>query len=149
VCRTVLAELAEAELCAEGALDAYLARRGTPAAPRALAKHRCISFTALTPTDTWTFASGPEGGRAKHVKVEPVLTVNTAEAAIASAIAGQGVTCALSYQIAAPLRAETLTAILTPYEPLPLPIHLVSATRAVAPAKVQGECLHRVAGARA
>lgn len=122
VCRTVLAELAEAELCAGGALDAYLARRGTPAAPRALAKHRCISFTALTPTDTWTFASGPEGGRAKHVKVEPVLTVNTAEAAIASAIAGQGVTCALSYQIAAPLRAETLTAILTAYETPPRPL---------------------------
>lgn len=115
----------------------YLARRGKPTHPRALAEHRCISFTALTPTETWTFAPGPEGGRAKQVKVEPVLTVNTSEAAIASAIGGQGVTCALSYQIAAPLRAETLTAVLTAYEPPPLPVHVVSATRAVTSAKVR------------
>jgi DNA-binding transcriptional LysR family regulator len=119
------------------ASPAYLAGRGKPTEPRALAEHRCISFTALTPTETWTFAPGPKGGRAKHVKVEPVLTVNTAEAAIASAIAGQGVTCALSYQIAAPLRAETLTAILTAYEPPPLPVHLVSGTRAATSVKVR------------
>ncbi len=119
------------------ASPAYLARHGKPSEPRALAAHRCIGFTALTPTETWTFAPGPEGGRSKQVKVEPVLAVNTAEAAIASAIAGQGVTCALSYQIAAPLRAQTLTAILTPYEPPPLPVHLVSTARAVTSAKVR------------
>ena len=119
------------------ASPAYLARCGTPSDPRDLAEHRCIAFTALTPTETWTFAPGPQGGRAKQVKVEPVLTVNTAEAAIASAIAGQGVTCALSYQIAAPLRSGALTAILTTYEPPPVPVHLVSAARAVASAKVR------------
>jgi DNA-binding transcriptional LysR family regulator len=115
----------------------YLARHGRPSAPRALAEHRCISFTALTPTDTWTFAPGAGGGRAKHVKVDSVLTVNTADAAIAFAIAGQGITCALSYQVAAALRAETLTAILTAYEPEPLPVHLVSAARAATSAKVR------------
>lgn len=118
------------------ASPAYLARHGKPGEPRALGEHRCISFTALTPTETWTFGPGPEGGRAKQVKVEPVLTVNTAEAAIGSAIAGQGVTCALSYQVAAPLRAEALTAILTAYEPPPLPVHIVSVARAVTSAKV-------------
>ena len=71
------------------------------------------------------------------MKVEPVLSVNTAEAAIASAIAGQGVTCALSYQVAAPLREGVLTAILTGYEPPPLPVHLVSAARAGTSAKVR------------
>ena len=119
------------------ASPAYLTRHGKPSEPAALAEHRCISFTALTPTGTWTFAAGPEGGRAKQVKVEAVLTVNTAEAAIASAIAGQGVTCALSYQIAAPLRAEALKAILTAYEPPPLPVHLASAARSVTSAKVR------------
>jgi DNA-binding transcriptional LysR family regulator len=119
------------------ASPAYLARHGKPREPRALAEHRCISFTALTPSETWSFGPGPEGGRAKHVKVEPVLTVNTAESAIASALAGQGVTCALSYQVAGPLRAGTLAALLTAYEPDPLPVHIVSATRAVTSAKVR------------
>jgi DNA-binding transcriptional LysR family regulator len=119
------------------ASPAYLARYGNPTEPRALGEHRCISFTALTPSETWTFGPGPGGGRAKQVKVEPVMTVNTAEAAIASALEGQGVVCALSYQVAAPLRAGTLTALLTRYEPSPLPVHLVSAARAATSAKVR------------
>lgn len=44
------------------ASPAYLARRGKPSEPAALAEHRCISFTAITPTETWTFAPRPEGG---------------------------------------------------------------------------------------
>jgi DNA-binding transcriptional LysR family regulator len=119
------------------ASPAYLARHGKPQEPRALAEHRCISFTALTPSETWSFGPGPAGGRAKHVKVEPVLAVNTAEGAIASALAGQGVTCALSYQVAGPLRVGTLVALLTAYEPDPLPVHIVSAARSVTSAKVR------------
>jgi DNA-binding transcriptional LysR family regulator len=119
------------------ASPAYLARHGKPAEPRALAEHRCISFTALTPGETWSFGPGPGGGRAKQVRVEPFLSVNTAEAAIASAVEGQGVTCALSYQVAAPLRAGTLAPLLTDYEPAPLPVHLVSAARAATSAKVR------------
>jgi DNA-binding transcriptional LysR family regulator len=119
------------------ASPAYLARHGVPREPRALAEHRCISFTALTPNETWSFGPGPEGGRAKQVKIEPILSVNTAEAAIASALEGLGVTCALSYQVAAQLRAGTLTALLTAYEPDPLPVHLVSAARAATSAKVR------------
>jgi DNA-binding transcriptional LysR family regulator len=119
------------------ASPAYLARHGKPTEPRALAEHRCISFTALTPSETWSFGPGPDGGRAKQVKVEPILSVNTAEAAIASALEGQGVTCALSYQVAAPLRAGALTALLTAYELDPLPVHLVSAARAATSAKVR------------
>ncbi len=115
----------------------YLAQHGTPREPRELADHRCIGFTALTPTETWTFAPGREGGRAKQVKVAPVMTVNTADVAIASAIAGQGVTCALSYQVAAPLRAGALKSILTAYEPEALPVHIVTAARAATSAKVR------------
>ncbi len=119
------------------ASPAYLARHGKPSEPRDLAKHRCIGVNALTPSETWTFGPGPEGGRAKQVKVDPVLTVNTAEAGIASALAGQGVTSVLSYQVAALLRAGFLTALLTPFEPDPLPVHLVSAARSATSAKVR------------
>ena len=119
------------------ASPAYLARHGKPSEPRDLAAHRCISFSALTPSATWSFGPGPEGGRAKQVKVDAVLTVNTAEAAIASAIEGQGITCAVSYQVAAAVRAGTLKELFTAYEPDPLPVHLVSVERAATSAKVR------------
>ena len=115
----------------------YLKEHGVPSEPRALAEHRCIGFTALTPSETWTFGAGPDGGRTKQVKVEPVLTVNTAEAAIGSALASQGLTCVLSYQVEAALRAGTLESVLTDYEPEPLPVHFVSAARAATSAKMK------------
>jgi len=119
------------------ASPAYLTRHRKPSAPRDLAEHRCISCTAITPSETWSFGPGPAGSRAMHVKVEAVLTVNTAEAAITSAIEGLGITCALSYQVASPLRAGTLTELLTAYQPKALPVHLVSAARAATSAKVR------------
>ena len=61
----------------------YLAARGRPHAPKDLTAHRCISFSATTPTDSWTFGPGASGGRARQVKIDPVLSVNTAEAALA------------------------------------------------------------------
>jgi DNA-binding transcriptional LysR family regulator len=82
----------------------YLSRRGRPSAPSDLARHRCIAFSAVTPTDTWTFGSGRGGGRSIHVKVRPSLVVNTADAAIGSALDGNGFTCVLSYQVASALR---------------------------------------------
>lgn len=118
------------------ASPAYLKRHGKPTVPKDLTEHRCIGFTALMPTETWSFAAGPDGGRAKQVKIRPVLTVNTAQAAIASAVAGVGVTCALCYQVTDLLRAKALTQILTEYEPDPLPVHLVSAARGATSAKV-------------
>ena len=115
----------------------YVARHGRPSEPRGLAEHRCIGFTALTPSESWTFAPGPDGGRAVAVKVKPVLTVNTAEGAIGSAVAGQGITCALSYQVAEQLRAGTLVPLLVPFEPAPWPVHLVYPARSTASAKVR------------
>lgn len=115
----------------------YLARHGTPSEPRALTRHRCISFTAMTPGDTWMFGSGPGGGRAKPVRVEPVLSVNTAQAAIGAAIDGHGVTCALSYQVAEPMRTGKLVRLLRSYEPEPVPVHLVHPARSATSAKVR------------
>jgi DNA-binding transcriptional LysR family regulator len=109
-------------LCAS---PAYLAKHGRPATPRALSGHRCISFTALTPSAAWSFGAGPEGGRSIHVRIDPVLEVNVAEAAIASAIDGAGITSALSYQVARAIRSGDLVPLLRAFEPEPLPVHLV------------------------
>jgi DNA-binding transcriptional LysR family regulator len=66
-----------------------------------------------------------------------VLSVNTAQAAITSARAGLGVTSALSYQVAAAIRAGALVPLLTRYEPEPLPVHLVHPAGTTQTAKVR------------
>jgi len=93
--------------------------------PRDLAAHDCIAFSQIMPGDLWSFAPGPGGGRPRHVRVHPRLTVNSAEAAIASAIEGLGVTCVLSYQIEHELQDGKLALILRDFEPRPLPVHVV------------------------
>jgi DNA-binding transcriptional LysR family regulator len=53
------------------------------------------------------------------------LTVAEAEAAIASAAAGHGATCVLSYQIERELKRGRLKLILERFEPRPVPVHIV------------------------
>jgi DNA-binding transcriptional LysR family regulator len=119
------------------ASPAYLAAHGTPRDPADLGGHRCIAFTSLTPSDVWTF-TGSEGRRLRQVRVQPVMAVNLAEAAIGAAADGIGVTCALSYQVAESLRDGTLVAILEPFAPSPLPVHLVYPAASATTAKVRG-----------
>ena len=103
----------------------YLSRRPALREPRDLAGHDCIAFSQITSGDVWSFAPGPGGGRSRQVRVYPRLTVNSAEAAIASAIEGHGVTCVLSYQIEHELREGRLALVLRDFEPRPLPVHIV------------------------
>ena len=55
----------------------------------------------------------------------PRLAVNTMTAAIEAAIAGWGVTRALSYQVADALADGTLVEVLRDWEDHQLPVHLV------------------------
>lgn len=103
------------------ASPAYLAAHGRPKKPADLASHRCISSLGLTPSETWTFRRG----RAIHVRVSPVLAVNHAESAIRAAVAGVGITTALSYQVAEPLERGALVRLLPAFESPPVPVQLV------------------------
>ncbi len=115
---------------------AYVARRRRPKEPSDLATHDCISFSQLTPSDVWTFAAKP-GGNATHVKTKPRLIVNSADAAIGSALDGRGVTCVLSYQIESELRDGRLVRLLAAFEPRPLPVHVVYPAASASSAKVR------------
>ncbi|MFO0612994.1 MAG: LysR family transcriptional regulator [Polyangiaceae bacterium] len=115
----------------------YLAGRGRPRTPKDLSSHRCISFGAATPTDSWSFGPGPRGGRARQVKITPFLSVNTAEAALGSAIDGHGVVSVLSYQAARALEAGTLVRVLTSFEGEPLPVQLVHPAKSAGSAKLR------------
>jgi DNA-binding transcriptional LysR family regulator len=103
----------------------YLRRHKLPRQPLDLASHDCIIFSAMTPTDTWTFAASRGSDSVRTVRVRHRLTVTEAEAAIASAVEGRGITCVLSYQIERELKRGRLRLILEDFEPEPLPVHVV------------------------
>jgi DNA-binding transcriptional LysR family regulator len=119
------------------ASPAYLSRHGRPKTPGDLAAHRCIAYCDLTANDTWTFTTARGRDRSIHVMVRPKLVVTTAEAAIASALDGHGITCALSYQVADALRTGRLVRLLTAHEPPPFPVHLVCPAGSIATPKVR------------
>jgi DNA-binding transcriptional LysR family regulator len=116
------------------ASPAYLSKSGAPAVPRDLAAHQCISFELLATGITWRFNVG---GVETNVPIHPRLTVSTAEAAIDAAIAGLGVTCVLSYQVEAALRADALRLVLESFEPQPLPVSFLYSSQGRLPLKLR------------
>lgn len=112
----------------------YLEARGTPATPEALAGHDCIMFEGLYSTNVWSFGRGKQ---AVAIPVRPRFSVNTADAAITAAIASAGITRVLSYQIRSAVAADALRIVLRPFEPDPLPVHLVHASQSLLPLKLR------------
>jgi DNA-binding transcriptional LysR family regulator len=112
----------------------YLAERGTPATPRDLEAHDCITFEGLMSPRSWTFRIG----RADvPVAIHSRLIVNTAEAAVDMAVAGLGLTRVLSYQIADALAAGKLTVVLDEFQPDPIPVSLVHFGNRLSPLKLR------------
>ncbi len=84
----------------------------------------CLSTGGL-----WKFKEATITPRAR-------LVVNTAEAAIAAAIAGVGVTRVLSYQVEEAVRSGALAVVLDQFEPAPLPASLVHTGERLLPLKL-------------
>lgn len=103
------------------AAPAYLAAQGEPQQPADLRRHRIVMFEGVGSTNDWRF--GPHGEA--RVTVQPRLSVNSADAAIDSALRGQGITRVLSYQVEPHLAAGRLQAVLTAHEPPPVPVSLL------------------------
>jgi DNA-binding transcriptional LysR family regulator len=113
---------------------AYLARRGTPAAPADLAGHDLIRFASLSTPAEWRFR---QDGVDLAVSVSPRFITDSADAAIGQAEQGGGLTMVLGYQVAAAVRAGRLTIVLAEFEPPPLPIHIVQPAGRLVPAAVR------------
>lgn len=96
--------------------------------------HDCVMFEGLYSSTVWALGRGDQ---AIGVPVKPRFAVNTADAAIAAAVAGTGVTRVLSYQVADALAAGTLRLLLEPFEPEPLPVHLVYSAQSLLPLKLR------------
>lgn len=110
---------------------AYLKEHGIPRSPDELIGHDLIAFEGLGATDEWRFQPGR-----KPVPLEPRLTVNTADAAIAAAEAGVGITRTLSYQVEASVRAGRLTPILQQFAPPASPVNAIYPSRRIPSANV-------------
>ncbi len=103
------------------ASPAYLASHGVPENVPALHDHNLISFIELDRGHEWRF-----GGIGKPaIRIDPRLTLNTADAAIAAAVDGAGIARVLSYQALDAIAAGNLVTILDDYGPPPVPVHLV------------------------
>jgi DNA-binding transcriptional LysR family regulator len=112
----------------------YLAARGTPRTPEDLAGHDCINYAGFSLPNAWTFV------RDKTTIAVPVntrLIVGSAEAAYAAAVAGVGISIALSYQLKVAPEGGTLTTMLHEFLPAPSPINLVYAANRFLPIKVR------------
>jgi DNA-binding transcriptional LysR family regulator len=112
----------------------YLAHRGEPDSPEELANHDCIMFEGLYSNNSWTFGRDRQ---VQEISVRPRFSVNSADAAIAAAIRGAGVTRVLSYQVAEPVARGALKVILQAFEPDLLPVHLLYADQSLIPLKLR------------
>ncbi len=100
----------------------YLAAAGHPKSPRELVEHQTIDFTNIMNRGEWAFA---QQGRSYSVKTRSRLQANSADVAIAAAVAGRGITRVLSYMIAPQVERGELEIVLPEFTPLPVPVHVV------------------------
>ncbi len=104
------------------ASPSYLAEHGIPTIPSDLRSHAIIAFTSLMQNGEWRYRKNQKLG---SVSLTPRFEINDAVTSIQAAEAGQGITNALSYMVAAQIRVGTLVPILPSYTLEPQPVHLV------------------------
>ncbi len=102
----------------------YVREAGSPASPDDLSAHRCIGLSVTSEAELWPFAVPGRSGRVRSVRVTPRLRVDSAAALVDSALRGQGIIAARSYQVADHLAAGRLIRLLPRFEDGPTPVHV-------------------------
>ncbi len=100
----------------------YLAAHGTPQTPADLASVATIVFSSSTAQTEWRFGTARSP---LSVPLRSRYAVNNADAAIAAAVAGAGLTRVLSYQIGREVEAGLLKIVLEEHEPPAIPVSVV------------------------
>jgi len=116
------------------ASPAFLAKHGVPRRPSDLADFKVVTFAPARERELWSFGGR---GRKRVVSLPSPLVVNSAEVAIAAAVAGHGLTQVLSYQIGPELRAGRLALVLQGFEAPPIPVNVIHAEGRRASARVR------------
>ena len=128
----------------------YLARLGEPATPAELPSHRGVGFAGSGGSPArWTFAA--PGDTTAHETPQPQmpLRLNAVDVAIEAALAGHGLARVLSYQVREHIAHGRLRRVLQPFEPPPVPVHLVYGEGRKAAAKVRAFVDHAARSLRA
>ncbi|MEJ2466477.1 MAG: LysR substrate-binding domain-containing protein [Candidatus Thiodiazotropha sp.] len=115
---------------------AILERYGIPERPDDLLDCPCVTVETPLPSPGWQYFV-PGSDTALEIPVVPRLTVTTTEAAAQAAIQGVGITRLLHYQVADPVVRGELQIVLEAYEPEPVPVHLIHASRGRMPLKMR------------
>lgn len=116
------------------AAPSYLAEHGVPERPADLLRLEAIDFSFSVPRRHWAF---PDGGRSRIVQPPARFFANSAEVAVAAAVAGRGVARLLAYQVEREVRAGTLQIVLADHEPPPIPVQVVHVEGQRAAARVR------------
>ncbi|MFV0663839.1 LysR family transcriptional regulator [Denitromonas sp.] len=117
------------------ASPAYLAARGTPVHPEALAEHDCFVYSYAASGSLWQF-EGP-GGESTAVRVNGAVRANNGMLLAEMASCGCGIVQVPDFLVQPLLDSGRLVPVLTDWEPPRLPIHAVYPTRRHLSAKVQ------------
>lgn len=100
----------------------YIARHGRPNSLEDLARHNCILAEPFGMSQAWRIKTEKAD---IVVPVRSRLIVNTMEAAIDAAIAGVGLTLALSYQVAEQVRGGALQIVLAKFKQSAWPVNFL------------------------
>jgi DNA-binding transcriptional LysR family regulator len=100
----------------------YLQAAGAPATPQDLARHEAILDSNLRDPFVWSYG---ESGEPYEVRVHGRLKFGGADACVAAARRGLGVTRTPAFAAADDLRAGRLTPLLCAYEPQLIHVHAV------------------------
>lgn len=113
----------------------YLVRAGTPNTPEDLSAHEAILHAHEDGVREWAFRL-PDG-RIQRLRPPARWTVNQSETLIDAALAGRGLVRVLSYQVVDYLETSRLQAVLSAYEMVPVPVHLVFASARFVPLRLR------------
>jgi DNA-binding transcriptional LysR family regulator len=113
-----------------------LTRHGVPKSPQGLQRLPCVTVDTPMPSPGWRFRL-KERAATVEVKLTPRLSVTTAEAAAQAAVLGVGAARLLHYQVAEAVRAGALRIVLEAFEPEPVPVSLLHASRGQMPLKMR------------
>ena len=118
---TVVRKLCESRIVL-AASPAYLAQHGTPATPQDLGRHDCVVDTNFKDRDTWHFRLD---SKPVTVNVRGSIYLSNADACVAAAEAGLGVTQVPSFVAGRAIHAGRLVPLLRGMEPPAVPVQAV------------------------
>lgn len=106
------------------ASPAYIAKFGTPRHPSDLVEHRAVLYASPSTgkVEDWEWL---ERGEAHSLPVRGQVTVNSAEAYIASCLAGLGLIQIPAYDVKRHIAEGTLVEVLREYRARPMPVTLL------------------------